>query len=47
MYGDFEAQRHWMELVIHRPVGEWYTYGPEWWQLDCEPLKFSMGLYGC
>lgn len=36
MYGDFEAQRHWMEITIHKPMREWYTYGPEWWQLDCE-----------
>ena len=35
MYGDFEAQRHWMELTVHRPTSEWYTYAPEWWLLDC------------
>lgn len=23
MYGDYEAQRHWMELSIHLPVTEW------------------------
>jgi hypothetical protein len=36
MFGDFEAQRHWMELTLHRPMREWYTYSPDWWQLDCE-----------
>ena len=35
MYGDFEAQRHWMEITIHRSMAEWYTYAPEWWLLDC------------
>ena len=24
MYGDYEAQRHWMELTTHLPVSEWY-----------------------
>ncbi|KHN82760.1 putative dolichyl pyrophosphate Man9GlcNAc2 alpha-1,3-glucosyltransferase [Toxocara canis] len=23
MFGDFEAQRHWMEICIHLPVREW------------------------
>ena len=23
MYGDYEAQRHWMELSTHLPVSEW------------------------
>jgi len=23
MFGDFEAQRHWMELTINLPVNEW------------------------
>lgn len=22
-YGDYEAQRHWMEVTIHLPVSEW------------------------
>ena len=35
MFGDFEAQRHWMEVTIHRPMGEWYSYAPDWWLLDC------------
>lgn len=24
MYGDFEAQRHWMELTVNLPIGDWY-----------------------
>jgi alpha-1,3-glucosyltransferase len=23
MFGDFEAQRHWMELTINLPINEW------------------------
>ena len=23
MYGDFEAQRHWMEVTTSIPIGEW------------------------
>lgn len=36
MFGDFEAQRHWMEVTLHRPLGEWYTYAEDWWLLDCK-----------
>ncbi|ORX35940.1 glucosyltransferase [Kockovaella imperatae] len=38
MFGDFEAQRHWMEITLHRPMKEWYTYAPDWWLLDYPPL---------
>jgi len=38
MHGDFEAQRHWMELTIHLPVSQWYFYDLEWWGLDYPPL---------
>lgn len=23
MFGDFEAQRHWMEITVNLPVNEW------------------------
>lgn len=23
MYGDFEAQRHWMEVTVNLPIGTW------------------------
>ncbi|PFH37860.1 hypothetical protein BESB_002010 [Besnoitia besnoiti] len=26
-YGDFEAQRHWMEITFNLPLSVWYTYG--------------------
>ncbi|KAL3461247.1 ALG6, ALG8 glycosyltransferase family-domain-containing protein [Aspergillus heterothallicus] len=38
MYGDFEAQRHWMEITIHLPLHKWYTYDLQYWGLDYPPL---------
>ncbi|KAI9876799.1 MAG: Glucosyltransferase-like protein [Pleopsidium flavum] len=38
MYGDFEAQRHWMELTNHIPMSQWYFHDLEWWGLDYPPL---------
>lgn len=38
MHGDFEAQRHWMELTTHVPVSRWYFYDLPWWGLDYPPL---------
>ncbi len=25
MFGDFEAQRHWMELTVNLPINEWFV----------------------
>ncbi|CAH9067209.1 unnamed protein product [Cuscuta europaea] len=42
MYGDYEAQRHWMEITINLPVKEWYRNGTlndlKYWGLDYPPL---------
>ncbi|TKX26949.1 dolichyl pyrophosphate Man9GlcNAc2 alpha-1,3-glucosyltransferase-like protein [Elsinoe australis] len=38
MHGDFEAQRHWMELTINLPISHWYFYDLQWWGLDYPPL---------
>ena len=38
MHGDFEAQRHWMEITIHLPISKWYTYDLQYWGLDYPPL---------
>lgn len=38
MHGDFEAQRHWMELTINLPVTHWYWHDLQWWGLDYPPL---------
>ena len=43
MFGDFEAQRHWMEITINLPPKQWYVDGPEndlqYWGLDYPPLS--------
>lgn len=36
--GDYEAQRHWMELTYHLPLKDWYHYDLEYWGLDYPPL---------
>lgn len=36
--GDYEAQRHWMELTLHLPIQEWYYYDTPYWGLDYPPL---------
>lgn len=36
--GDYEAQRHWMELTLHKPIGDWYYYDLGYWGLDYPPL---------
>ncbi|KAF9533133.1 ALG6, ALG8 glycosyltransferase family-domain-containing protein [Crepidotus variabilis] len=38
MYGDYEAQRHWMEITKHLPMKEWYWYDLPYWGLDYPPL---------
>ncbi|KAJ9669310.1 Glucosyltransferase-like protein [Coniosporium apollinis] len=38
MHGDFEAQRHWMEITTHLPMTQWYFHDLEWWGLDYPPL---------
>jgi len=42
MFGDYEAQRHWMEITHHLPVDKWYVQGADndlqYWGLDYPPL---------
>lgn len=38
MHGDYEAQRHWMEITTKLPVSQWYFHDLEWWGLDYPPL---------
>lgn len=45
MYGDFEAQRHWMEVTFHKPLKEWYYYDTQWWGLDYPPLTAYVSLF--
>ncbi|KER30816.1 hypothetical protein T265_02855 [Opisthorchis viverrini] len=43
MYGDYEAQRHWMEVTTNLPVREWYFNTTDndlnYWGLDYPPLS--------
>ncbi|KAI2626294.1 glycosyltransferase family 57 protein [Xylaria nigripes] len=38
MFGDYEAQRHWMEITLHLPISQWYFHDLQWWGLDYPPL---------
>ena len=38
MYGDYEAQRHWMEITQYLDFSQWYKYELDWWGLDYPPL---------
>ncbi|KAG8705854.1 Glucosyltransferase-like protein [Ceratobasidium sp. 394] len=38
MHGDYEAQRHWMEITYHLRLREWYSYDLQYWGLDYPPL---------
>eukprot|EP00898_Chlorokybus_atmophyticus_P005875 jgi/Chlat1/6289/Chrsp44S05783 len=42
MYGDLEAQRHWMEVTTSLPIRDWYTETEQnnltYWGLDYPPL---------
>lgn len=43
VFGDYEAQRHWMEITTNLPISEWYIDSdrndPNYWQLDYPPLS--------
>uniref|UniRef100_A0AC35UGC4 Alpha-1,3-glucosyltransferase n=1 Tax=Rhabditophanes sp. KR3021 TaxID=114890 RepID=A0AC35UGC4_9BILA len=53
-FGDYEAQRHWMEVTINLPLQEWYISSPSnnltYWGLDYPPLtayhSYAMGFIG-
>ncbi|CAJ1406044.1 unnamed protein product, partial [Effrenium voratum] len=54
MFGDYEAQRHWMELTTALPVQQWYEPGLDndlqYWGLDYPPLtafhSWLLGMIG-
>ena len=37
-FGDFEAQRHWLEVTNGVPSDQWYSHSPDYWPLDYPPL---------
>lgn len=42
MFGDYEAQRHWQEIVVNLPITDWYQNTTDndlmYWGLDYPPL---------
>lgn len=42
MYGDYEAQRHWMEITTNLDIKQWYINSTAndllYWGLDYPPL---------
>lgn len=51
MFGDYEAQRHWMEITYNLPVKDWYQNTDNnnltYWGLDYPPLTaFHSYIYG-
>eukprot|EP00927_Polykrikos_kofoidii_P052189 TRINITY_DN45977_c0_g1_i1.p1 TRINITY_DN45977_c0_g1~~TRINITY_DN45977_c0_g1_i1.p1 ORF type:complete len:559 (+),score=41.53 TRINITY_DN45977_c0_g1_i1:138-1679(+) len=54
MYGDYEAQRHWMEITTALPVTHWYVNSTDndllYWGLDYPPLtayhSWLLGILG-
>lgn len=42
IYGDYEAQRHWMEITVNLKPEEWYRNSTKndllYWGLDYPPL---------
>ncbi|KAJ3103407.1 Glucosyltransferase-like protein [Physocladia obscura] len=47
LYGDLEAQRHWLEITTHLPSSRWYRYDLQYWGLDYPPLTaYHSHLFG-
>lgn len=50
MFGDFEAQRHWLEITTGLPMKDWYFYDLQYWGLDYPPLtayhSWLLGMFG-
>lgn len=50
-FGDFEAQRHWMEITVNLPPSQWYVNGTDndlqYWGLDYPPLSaYASWVFG-
>uniref|UniRef100_A0A0N5BKE7 Alpha-1,3-glucosyltransferase n=1 Tax=Strongyloides papillosus TaxID=174720 RepID=A0A0N5BKE7_STREA len=48
-FGDYEAQRHWMEITYHLPITDWYRDTKDnnltYWGLDYPPLTAYHSLF--
>ncbi len=44
IFGDFEAQRHWLEVTLNLPIGKWYWYDLQYWGLDYPPLTAYVSM---
>jgi alpha-1,3-glucosyltransferase len=48
MFGDFEAQRHWLEVTANLPLSDWYRNTADndllYWGLDYPPLTAYISL---
>lgn len=45
IHGDFEAQRHWIEVTLHLPATQWYFYDLPYWGLDYPPLTAKVSRW--
>ena len=45
MFGDYEAQRHWMEITLHLPSRDWYFHDLPYWGLDYPPLTAYLSYF--
>lgn len=50
MFGDFEAQRHWVEVTSNLPLHQWYVHDPvtnnlTYWGLDYPPLTAFHSMF--
>ena len=46
MFGDYEAQRHWMEVTLHLPIGDWYRNTTDN-DLQCVQLELRESFLTC
>ena len=51
MFGDYEAQRHWMEITVNLPINDWYRPCADndllYWGLDYPPLTaYTSFIFG-
>ena len=49
MFGDYEAQRHWLEITLNLPASDWYHHTSlndlQYWGLDYPPLTAYVSLF--